>query len=126
MKFVIYVFTLTLLISCRKETPEELEAFIGDYHLIYIKYSETEFWTPDEIEYEVGLKILENSTLETYVDGKIFKKHTFDEVVSNTEEKIIVRYRKNLNKNILVYIHKNGVIETEDFPFPKKSNFFKK
>lgn len=124
MRTAILIIILFLTFSCKKESPEILSNFTGDYHLSYIKVSDVDFWTPEDISYNTGLRVQDNNQVHTYVDGELFKKYSFEKIVNQTEERIDVLYKKSIKEKVVIKFYKQGKMELTDFPFPNKTNVF--
>lgn len=120
------LLTIVLIISfsCKKGNPDLLKNHHGDYQLSFIKVSDIEYWVPEELDYETGLRVLENNQINTYVDGEIFKKYTFKETLNKTKNSMKLLYEKSMQEEVVITLYEDGKIELTDFPFPNKLNVF--
>lgn len=126
MKRCVLIFIPLLLFSCKKEVPNELLDFTGDYHLYYIQLSGVEYWVQDDLDFSVGLRVRDNMSIETFIDGERFKRYKYLSIKNNSGLRIEALYEGDFNENVLFTFHKSGRIETKEFPFPNEINIFKK
>ena len=126
MKKYVLILIPLFFFSCRKEVPDELFDFVGDYHLFYTQLSSVDYWVQDDLDFSVGLRVRDNMSIETFVDGKRFKRYKYLKVRNNSGLSIEAIYEADFKRNVHFIFYKNGRIETKEFPFPNEINIFKK
>lgn len=120
------ILFILILTACKKEGYEHVSNYQGDYDLAYIKVSDLEYMTPEEVDHKVGIRILDNGNIETYINGDFHRKYKLQEANVGSNDTIRSVYRWENNKAITVKLFESNKILFPTFPYDGEQNYFKK
>lgn len=125
MKYII-ILSILILSACKKEGYEQVSNYQGDYDLAYIKVSDLKYMTPEEVNEKVGVRVLDNGNIKTYINGDFHRKYKLQGSGVGSNDTIRSVYQWESNKAITVKLFENNKIMFPTFPFEGEQNYFHK
>ncbi len=125
MKYLIITFLLVLT-ACEKEGVENIDSYEGDYHLAYIRVSDLEFLTPEEVDHKVGVRVLDNGNIETFINGSLHRKYKLQKVSAGGSDTISCVCKWENNSAIKIKLFEGDKLMIPVFPYKEEQNYFSK
>lgn len=125
MKYLV-VLSILFLAACKKDGYEYVSSFQGDYDLAYIKVSNFEYMTPEDVDHKVGLRILDNGNIETYIDGDFHRRYKLQRINGKSNDTLRPIYTWENNNEVTVKLFESNKLVFPAFPYDGKQNYFYK
>lgn len=122
-----YLFILLIILfACQKEGQENVASYQGDYHLTYIYVNDLEYLTPADVSDQVGIRVLDNGNIETYINGDLHRKYKLKKARILSNDTVRAVYMWENNESIAVKLFEGNKLQFPVFPYEDEQNFFYK